>query len=428
MALAIPAFCHTALWLSSSSSDEGKIVLYAIIGFFLGIALFIRGFRLLQRKRLILNTPMSHVRSAAIGLVELTGQAVGPHTLQSPITQRSCFFYRTAMWHEVGSGKNRHWEQVADERFHVPFYLKDPTGMVLVDPNGAEMDIHCDFKGEYNHSMFSDTGVPPRVADFAARNGCSISSNIRVEEYCLKPQNAVYVLGSLATNHGLCCTPNPQPTMRPGSDISTLTGGGRAGLAGTALALMNLNFNISVTRTRPSFTPPGTSPAPPVLTDLDHRMAEARAKREEKEKEEAAQHPGIYPQKQSETQAQRAAAAVAALSVANPAMAAQVATMLGTSLPHAVTQTAGAGLVATTGPLKDSPGVDPSAAAHLEAFPDQNPTVIHKGTNDPTFYISWRSQKEVVKDLGTKSTLLIFGGPLLSAACLAYLLVYFKMM
>ena len=104
-----------ALWLSSS--DEGKTVFYACVGFVIGILLFVRGFRMLQRKRLILDTPTAHVRSAAIGLVELNGLAVGPHTITSPITNRPSFYYRTALWREVGSGKNRHWELAVDERF-----------------------------------------------------------------------------------------------------------------------------------------------------------------------------------------------------------------------------------------------------------------------------------------------------------------------
>src|SRR3989442_7552860 len=33
------------------------------------------------------------------------------------------------------------WVKVADESLHVPFYLDDNTGRVLVDPRGAEMDI-----------------------------------------------------------------------------------------------------------------------------------------------------------------------------------------------------------------------------------------------------------------------------------------------
>ncbi|PYX36970.1 MAG: hypothetical protein DMG75_08715, partial [Acidobacteria bacterium] len=60
-----------------------------------GIFLFVHGFRMLARKRLILNTPISRIRSASIGLVEVNGVAIGPYTINAPITGLPCFYYRT---------------------------------------------------------------------------------------------------------------------------------------------------------------------------------------------------------------------------------------------------------------------------------------------------------------------------------------------
>jgi hypothetical protein len=54
---------------------------WAALGLVIGPYLFYRGFRLLQRKRLILDIPRSAVRAAAMGGVEVSGQAVGPYTL-----------------------------------------------------------------------------------------------------------------------------------------------------------------------------------------------------------------------------------------------------------------------------------------------------------------------------------------------------------
>ncbi len=413
---------EVALWLSFFD-DEGKDVLYAGIGFVIGILLFVRGFRILQRKRLILDTPTAKARSAAIGLVELTGLAVGPHTITSPITQRACFYYRTAVWKEVGSGKNRHWEQKIDERFHVPFFVEDDTGMVLIDPNGAELDIHCDFKAEYNHSMFSSASVPPRVAEFAGRNGVALDDNVRVEEYCLKPSNAIYVLGTLATNGSLAPSAIPVPTASSGAQITQFDlGGGKAGVARSLLGLANLNFTVNVTRTRPSM-----APAEPVkLTDIDRKMAERRAQEAAaKESRQGASPAGAHP-------AERTPAALAAVAAQDPALAAAAATFLGTSLPGAI---AGATAPAATAaqPAKESavppPGSEPFAVSPgTREFPGTCPTVICKGKNNPAFYISWHSQKEIVSDLSKRSFLFIFGGPVLSALCLWYLLSYFKAM
>ena len=392
---------QAALWLSSS--DEGKTVFYAAIGFVVGIFLFIRGFRILQRKRLILDTPTAHVRSAAIGLVELTGLAVGPNTITSPITMRPCFYYRTAVWKEVGSGKNRHWEQKVDERFHVPFFLEDQTGMVLVNPHGAEMDIHCDFKAEYNRSMFSSANVPPRVAEFAGRNGVALDDNVRVEEYCLKPRNALYVLGTLATNPGLMPVPAPVPTLGPSADVSKLDWG--SGLTSSLLNMANLRINVNVSKPVPTFAPPG----PVKLTDLDRKLAERRAAEQQAAAAQKAKTDFVDPRLPS----------VAVLAAANPAAAAALATVAGTSLPQAVTQSASA---AAAQPAKEAPQPVP---AEEVVFPEKCPTVLCKGEHNPAFYISWRSQKEIVSELTTGSTLFIFGGPVLSALCLWYLLAYF---
>ncbi|HVP44134.1 MAG TPA: hypothetical protein VMS96_11930 [Terriglobales bacterium] len=408
---------HAALWLSSSS-DEGKTVLYAAIGFVVGIFLFIRGFRMLQRKRLILDTPTAKVRSAAIGLVELTGLAVGPDTITSPITQRPCFYYRTAVWKEEGSGKNRHWAQKIDERFHVPFFLKDETGLVLVNPHGAELDIHCDFKAEYSRSMFSSAGVPPRVAEFAGRNGVALDDNVRVEEYCLKPRNALYILGTLATNAGLAPDPTPVPTLLPSANVSSLDfGGGRVGLASSLMNLANLRINVNV-QARPTFAAPGPVP----LTDFDRKMAARRAA-------QAPTEPAPPPAKYDPADP-RAARSAAILAAADPAAAAAVATVAGTSLPQAIAQTSGAAAAQTAKPgPKPQTGMEQvAAAAEQDVFPAKCPTVICKGSNNPAFYISWRSQKEIVSELSTRSTLLIFGGPVLSALCLWYLLSYFHAM
>jgi hypothetical protein len=80
------------------SPNPNAFLLWCVVGFCAGIGLFIYGFRLLQRRRLILDTPFSKIRSAAMGMVEVSGQAVGPYTMVAPITARPCYYYRTQVW------------------------------------------------------------------------------------------------------------------------------------------------------------------------------------------------------------------------------------------------------------------------------------------------------------------------------------------
>src|SRR5579872_2382734 len=88
---------------------DGRVVIWAIFGALTGVYLFYRGFRLLQRKRLILNTPASKIRSASMGLVEISGQATGPYVVTSPLKQADCFYYRSIAWELRQEGKNRDW-------------------------------------------------------------------------------------------------------------------------------------------------------------------------------------------------------------------------------------------------------------------------------------------------------------------------------
>jgi hypothetical protein len=178
-----------------------SLTLLAAFAVLSGLILFVRGFRVLARKRLVLDTPTCKIRSTPLGLVEVSGLAGGPHTLSAPVTNVPCYLYHTIVWRKKETGKNHDWEKVIDENVSIPFFLDDNTGQVLVDPTGAELDLHRDFREEYNSSFFSSFGdVPPSVRDFVARHGISTTSALRVEERCIKPKNALFVVGTIMEN------------------------------------------------------------------------------------------------------------------------------------------------------------------------------------------------------------------------------------
>src|SRR5437016_14054561 len=104
-----------------------ELQFWCALGFFAGIGLFIYGFRLLQKRRLILDTPFSKIRSAAMGMVEVSGLAVGPYTVVAPITARPCYYYQTLVWEWRQQGKNKQWVKVAADCVHVRFFLDDNT-------------------------------------------------------------------------------------------------------------------------------------------------------------------------------------------------------------------------------------------------------------------------------------------------------------
>ena len=158
-------------------------------------------------------------------MVEVSGLAVGPYTMIAPVTARPCYYYRTVVWEWKQSGKNKQWVKVAGESMHVPFFLDDNTGRVLVDPRSADLDLHRDFEQEFCDSFFtSKEPVPGNVRSFLSRHGIVTSNKIKVEEYCIKPKNSLFLLGTLAENPGIEVTAQPVRDAEPTSSFSSFSG------------------------------------------------------------------------------------------------------------------------------------------------------------------------------------------------------------
>jgi E3 ubiquitin ligase len=171
------------------------IALLAILGFIIGIEMFFSGFQVLRRKWLIENTPTSTVRGAAIGQVEVCGKIVGPYTLISPLSVLDCYFYKAVAWQSEGSGDRRERQRAGEEVLWAPFFVEDATGRMLVNPSGAEIEVAKDFDEDG-----SLDAMPENVRRFAARRGISAWAAAKFEEYCLKPGDTVYVLGTFGEN------------------------------------------------------------------------------------------------------------------------------------------------------------------------------------------------------------------------------------
>jgi E3 Ubiquitin ligase len=188
--------------ITSFASGAGGLVVVSVGGAIAGLYLFFKGFNLLRFKRLILNTPLSRIHSASIGLVEVTGTPVGPHVLKAPVTGDPCYYYNVRAFQWVETSNNKHqWKRVLDETLFVPFFLEDTTGRVLVDPQGAQMDVHPSFKDEIDTSIFNMPGMcPPNVRDFLARRGLVPAEKIRLEERIIPQGFPLFVFGTLGEN------------------------------------------------------------------------------------------------------------------------------------------------------------------------------------------------------------------------------------
>ena len=399
------AFADIAAWMLTSR-DEGKIVVWAMIGAAAGVYLFFRGFRMLQFKRLVLNTPLSKVRSASMGLVEVSGMAIGPQTIPAGITGDPCYYYRATAWELRQSGNSRQWKQVASESLFVPFFLQDDTGRMLVNAQGADMDVHRNFKDEFGGSFFSSTDMPMgSVQDFMLRYGIA-GRHVRLEEYCIKPEYPLFVLGTLGESHARA---RMLPERHVSATLSSINLRWRSGpiangvwqmFGGTPGMQIELNRSAVGFLLQPPVQAPGQSQSvrPAMSPSSQHSQVAASAAPPAASSWSSVSMDEVHPPR---TGAQIAAST-------------SVAQM---DQPRDVSD------VAATQPLRESASRSLADMPPLEESPtagfDLNASVaIGKGDNGAPFTISCESQRELVRALGWKSTACIWGGPALTVTCI----------
>jgi hypothetical protein len=355
----------TALFSLSSIGFWPPIL--GVLGVVGGIYLFSNGFRMLRYKRLILNTPLSKIRSAAIGLVEINGMPVGPHTLSSPITGDPCFYYSVRAWQWNDSGKSAKWQQVLNESLYVPFFIEDSTGRVLVNPQGADLDVHRDFYDEIRASAFQTPGlVPDHVKKFLAWRGLVPYYKIRLEERVVKPGYPLFVFGTLGENDGLVSW----AAQRHVSNASNSFGLGLDG---------------------------------PLSVNLTFRGGGAISR-------------GIEAAVQRLPAAQAQQFTFQMSSDRGPVV-----------LPDQVVQNLARTGVTLPAPVVPESAKSQSVEDEKQ-FDLQTKVAVSKGERNDPFTISSQSQREVVQSLAWKSTASIWGGPILTLICLYFLWIYWEWM
>ena len=363
------------------SSDPAQLYFWCALGLCAGIGLFVYGFRLLQRRRLILDTPFSKIRSAAMGMVEISGLAVGPYTMVAPITERECFYYRTLVYEWKQQGKSKQWVKVASECLHVPFFVDDNTGRILIDPRGADLDLHRDFEQEFSDSLFTTKEPAPlNVRDFLTRHGVTTNNKIKVEEFCIKPKNSLFVLGTLTDNPALELSAQPVQDVSP---IRTVTTHG---------------FSLSLSVGRNEFQT--GSPIPQF--SVQHQASEPAVIRLSS---------SASLSSSEMTQQQKIAAALVKAGISSPTAWTAAGISSTANSPVQV-------LDHSSAPT----GENGDGSSNGNGFDVHPPVVLMKGMNDKTFLISWRSQKEIANSLGWKCGLMIWGGPALALLSLYLLL------
>ena len=180
------------------SRPPDQLFLYLAAGTIGGLGLFVYGWMVHQRKRLIESIPTSTIRSLALGLVEISGHAQPEeHLLAAPFSGLPCVFFSYAVEEHIGSGKHARWETIANGTSEQPFFVSDTTGQVLVMPLGAELILPDE--RTYRNDWLGE--LPPTTIAGLNRLGVSTerwigNKTLRCRETFLQPEEQVYVLGT----------------------------------------------------------------------------------------------------------------------------------------------------------------------------------------------------------------------------------------
>ncbi|MBN2459255.1 hypothetical protein JXB28_03135 [Candidatus Woesearchaeota archaeon] len=183
---------------------EGEFIFWCIIGVGFGITLFIKGFQSLRLKRFIETTPTSKVRSLAMGRVEICGEVVPAEKqiLKSPLTGKDCVYYYYKVEELRRSNKRSYWAVIDTMKADVKFFLKDDTGAVLVEPNGASISIPADFNSQYS----SFNAMPENIRTFLQSGNVKYKTlfgttkTLRFTEFVIAPGDKLYILGYAGNN------------------------------------------------------------------------------------------------------------------------------------------------------------------------------------------------------------------------------------
>lgn len=176
-----------------------------------GLALFAAAWWAYSKRRHMMDTPTSKVRSMAIGPVELVGAAALPPAgeyQRGPFTDEPCLYWEYKVEEQrtrhTKSGTQTHWATVASAHSKAPIGLRDDTGLVVVDPQGAELPAPVATR--YGSGFGRDP--PPTVLAFLRSKGLShetlfgINKKMRYSEERLMENTTLYVLGNATRREG----------------------------------------------------------------------------------------------------------------------------------------------------------------------------------------------------------------------------------
>ena len=203
----------------------GKAISAIMVTLTLGLVFLIAGFLTYMIKRKLEDTPISKIRSIAIGPVKIYGEVVPfeGRLLKSPFSNKDCVYYKSIIEHK--DWNTYKYKKVLEIEKSELFMLKDDTGDVLVDLKGANVDVSESIVREGDLTMLSQiTNIPEdykipflgmfslKVPGFIKHKTSSqpdtkvlslfsrFLGRYRVREFCIVPGDKIYIYGRADDN------------------------------------------------------------------------------------------------------------------------------------------------------------------------------------------------------------------------------------
>ncbi len=158
-----------------------------------GVVWFLHGFQRMRVRNRILGLATSRVRSMAMGSVELDGRVRMEKSIDDPIFQRPCAYFRIVVEERRSSGRNSHWTKIYErDSSDTAFLIEDETGLARVSPVKVELQ----FAPEVN---VSSNGLARGFRDDAVSKFLSSLGNSwntrRVQAHILREGQPLFLIG-----------------------------------------------------------------------------------------------------------------------------------------------------------------------------------------------------------------------------------------
>ncbi len=146
-----------------------------------------------RKNRTICDLPVSRVRSAAQGYVQMDGIGMMPpgSANQSPLTRTPCTWWS----YEVEKRDSEGWCTIDSETSAAPFLLDDGTGQCLIDPRGAEVIPRATHVW-YGSEAWPRMRLPEGQGIFGRLIDRIFSGRYRYTERRLQPRELVCAVGA----------------------------------------------------------------------------------------------------------------------------------------------------------------------------------------------------------------------------------------